>query len=415
MKVRLLIFALFSIISFTATGQESLVNLKVYLDCRSCDQDYLSQNMTYISFVRDQKNADIHIMIRSQKTGIGGVSYEIEFWGQQVFSRLFNKITFSTKPTNTPTEVRDTIRDNLETGLVLFYVQQNKNHRDWLIQNKDNATVTKDTTPVVEKDRWNKWVFNFGVNGRLSGEETSETSNLGVDFSAKRVTEKNKFSFRGSFNRDKSKFTFGDTKILANNRTSEIFVSNVFSIGKLWSLGVFAEAGASDYTNLSFYGSLKPAIEYSFFPYKISTKKQLTLSYRIGGIQNTYKERTIFLKEKEFLWEHEINLNGSIQQKWGSFSGEISYNSFLKDTSLHAFNFNLASSVRLFKGFSFNVYGNYAITNNQINLAGGNLSLDELLLRQQQVGSGYRFSMSLGLSYSFGSIYSAIVNPRFGF
>jgi hypothetical protein len=45
----------------------------------------------------------------------------------------------------------------------------------------------------------------------------------------------------------------------------------------------------------------------------------------------------------------------------------------------------LGTRIRLFKGFNFNVSGSYSITRNQINLPGGGLSLEELLLQQQQL------------------------------
>ena len=94
-------------------------------------------------------------------------------------------------------------------------------------------------------------------------------------------------------------------------------------------------------------------------------------------------------KEEEFVWEHGLLLGGSVNQNWGNITSEVSYQSFLHDTALHEFSFYLGTNFRIFKGLSFNVSGNYNITNNQINLAGGNLSLEELLLRQQQVKSGY--------------------------
>lgn len=67
------------------------------------------------------------------------------------------------------------------------------------------------------------------------------------------------------------------------------------------------------------------------------------------------------------------------------------------------------------RGFSLNLNGNHSITRNQVNLAAGDVTLEELLLRQQQLQSGYNYFVSIGLSYSFGSIYNTIVNPRFNF
>jgi hypothetical protein len=75
----------------------------------------------------------------------------------------------------------------------------------------------------------------------------------------------------------------------------------------------------------------------------------------------------------------------------------------------------LGANIRVFKGFNFNVGGNYRITRNQINLPAVDVSLEELLLQQQQLQSGYNYWVTIGFSYSFGSIYNSIVNPRFNF
>jgi hypothetical protein len=115
------------------------------------------------------------------------------------------------------------------------------------------------------------------------------------------------------------------------------------------------------------------------------------------------------------LWEHNLSLGGSIKQKWGSITSQASYESYLKDPSLNAFSFYLGTNFRIVKGLSFNVSGNYDITNNQINLAAGDLTLEELLLSQKQVKSGYNYFLSVGLNYSFGSMFNTIVNPRFNF
>ncbi|CAN5874922.1 hypothetical protein BH18ACI5_BH18ACI5_26540 [soil metagenome] len=39
---------------------------------------------------------------------------------------------------------------------------------------------------------------------------------------------------------------------------------------------------------------------------------------------------------------------------------------------------------------------------------------EEILLRLRELQSGYEYEISFGISYSFGSIFSSIVNPRFG-
>jgi hypothetical protein len=50
----------------------------------------------------------------------------------------------------------------------------------------------------------------------------------------------------------------------------------------------------------------------------------------------------------------------------------------------------------------------------QISLKKGQASLESVLLRRTMLETNYQYYFSIGLSYTFGSIYSNVVNPRFG-
>ena len=178
-------------------------------------------------------------------------------------------------------------------------------------------------------------------------------------------------------------------------------------------MGFFSYFGGSDYSNKDLYANVSPAIEYNFFNYKESFKKQLTIAYRVGGVYNDYIEKTVFGKDNEFLWNHSLSLKASVRQIWGNINGSVRYESYLHDVALNQFSFNLGARVRLFKGFTFNVGGRYDITNNQINLPAGNLTVEEILLQQQQIQSGYNYRFNIGFSYTFGSMFNTVVNPRF--
>ncbi|MDP2089707.1 MAG: hypothetical protein Q8J84_09940 [Flavobacteriaceae bacterium] len=391
-------------------SQENQPNLKIFLNCNYCDETYIKQNLTFVEFVRDQKFADVILLFRTQQNGSGADTYEIEFTGQNNYNEIQDKLIFSTNADNTDNEVRDLIFKNIKLGLIRYWIKNGK-------QDKITIQIEKEISGPIEdeKDPWNKWVFNLGIDGFFYGQETSQDENLSFSATVKQVTEKNKFYLRARLNNSKSVFTYDNVDIISKRKSTNINLYDVVSINSHWSVGAFATVGKSTYNNYSFYSSFKPAIEYNFFSYKDSSKKQLTISYKIGGIQNNYAEKTIFNKEKEFLWEHGLNLGGSVKQNWGNITSEVSYQSFLHDSDLNQFSFHLGTNFRILKGLSFNISGNYSITDNQINLAGRNLSLEELLLRQQQVKSGYNYFISTGLNYSFGSIYNTIVNPRFNF
>ncbi|NEW80404.1 MAG: hypothetical protein GZ086_13480 [Gelidibacter sp.] len=406
MKKMMLLLAVLASCNLFAQNESTL---KIFLNCNYCDITYIKQNLDYVEFVRDQKDADVHLLFRTQVNGSGGTIYEIEFIGQNNYSEVQDKLTFSTNSDSTDSEIREMILKYTKLGLVRYWLK-NGTHDKISVEMKKKEDDVKE-----QKDVWNNWVFDIGLRGHFYGQESNKTQNFNFSVTAKQVTDKNKFYLRGSSSDSRSVYTFDGTDIISSQKSSNLTLYDVVSINNHWSTGVFAEAGKSTYRNKAFYASLKPAIEYNFFSYEESSKKQLTLAYKVGGIHTNYNERTIFNKEKEFLWEHNLSLGGSIKQKWGSISSQASYESFLKDPSLNAFSFYLGTNFRIVKGLSVNVSGNYDITNNQINLAAGDLSLEELLLSQKQVKSGYNYFFSVGLNYSFGSMFNTIVNPRFNF
>lgn len=399
------------LISFIAFSQDNLNDdLKIFLDCNICDHTYIKQNLGNVQFVRDQDLGDVHLFFVTQANGSGGRLYEIDFIGKNKFENINYKVEFSTNTDMTSDAVRNEILKHIKLGLVRFWIENG---------NTANITVAipspENETEVIEEDAWNFWVFRLAAAGYFNGEETNKSSNLNFNISAKRVTEKNKFSVRASFSENRSTFTFDGEDIIAINNNKSLNISDVLSINSHWSYGFFGNIGTSTYRNYKLFWGFKPAIEYNFFKYEKSAKKQLILSYRNGLVFNDYIERSVFGEEKELIFEHSILLGGSVRQEWGNINGEVAFSQYLHDTTLNSLGFYLGANIRVFKGFSFNVGGNYRITRNQINLPAGDVSLEELLLQQQQLQSGYNYWATIGFSYSFGSIYNSIVNPRFNF
>ena len=42
---------------------------KVFIDCGSCDIEYIKTEITFVNYVRDRKEADVHVLITTQGTG----------------------------------------------------------------------------------------------------------------------------------------------------------------------------------------------------------------------------------------------------------------------------------------------------------------------------------------------------------
>ena len=395
------------------TQEVKTEELKIYLDCRFCDTTFLKQNLGNVQFVRDQAQGDVHLFFLAQGTGSGGRRYDVDFIGKNSFESINYKLSFSTDSNMTRDDVRKRILEYIKLGLVRFWIE--KGTLEGISVSAPTPKTEDELKKTVVKDPWNYWFFRVGAGGWFNGQETQKSSSMNFNMSARRITEKNKFFMRVGFNERKQTYKYeGDDKIYINSNKS-ININDVLSINDHWSYGFFGGLGTSTYSNYSLYWNFKPALEYNFFEYDDSAKKQLILSYSNGIRYNDYIERSVYAKDSEYLWEHSILLGGSIRQEWGDVNGEVSFDQYLHDTSLNALNFNFRTNVRLFEGFYFNIGGSYSITRNQINIPVGDISLEDLLLEQQQLESGYNYSFNVGFNYSFGSIYNSIVNPRFNF
>ena len=401
---------------FSFSQEIAKEEVKIFLDCNRCDQEFLRQNLGNVQFVRDQDLGDVHIFVVTQRNGAGGRSYDMDFIGKKDLETINYKLSFSTDANMTRDDVRRRVMQYLKLGLVRFWIARGT--IDDVVVNVPSPVSEEEK--IEEKDPWNYWLFRVGANGNFNGQEQRQRSNLNFNFSARRVTEKNKFSLFARYGENRSTFTFindeeEEEDFVVFNNSKRINVNDIISINDHWSYGFFGSIGTSTFQNFNLFWTFRPAIEYSFFNYEDSAKKQLTISYRNGIRYNDYIERSVFAQDEEYLWEHGLQLGGRLNQEWGNLNAEVSFNQFLEDTELYAVNFFLGTSVRLFKGFNFNVSGSYSITRNQVNIPGGDLTVEELLLQQQQLQSGFDYFVNVGFSYAFGSIYNTIVNPRFDF
>ena len=82
--------------------------------------------------------------------------------------------------------------------------------------------------------------------------------------------------------------------------------------------------------------------------------------------------------------------------------------------SKNSLRFSTDLEVRLVKGLSLELDGSISRVRDQLYLSAEGLTPAEILLQQQELATDYRYFLSAGFSYSFGSIFNNVVNPRFG-
>jgi hypothetical protein len=126
-----------------------------------------------------------------------------------------------------------------------------------------------------------------------------------------------------------------------------------------------------------------------------------------------YNQETVYNKTSENLWGQTLSIAFEMKEKWGNIGASLQGFHYFNDLQKNNVRLNAEVSIRLFRGLSFNIYGGFQRVRDQLSLPKGDATLEEVLLRQTQLATGYSYYASVGLSYTFGSIYSNIVNPRF--
>ena len=186
------------------------------------------------------------------------------------------------------------------------------------------------------------------------------------------------------------------------------------SLGPKWSFGGRGNVSQSTSRTPDRLINFAPAIEYDFFPYSESSRRILTVLYSVGPTYLDYHEVTIYDKLTETVPKHSLDTSLGLRQPWGSLNVFSSFSQQLNALDFFRVVTFGNADVRLFKGFSFNVFAEYNKIQDQIGLPKGTASPEEVLLRLRQLETGYSYYLSVGVSYSFGSIFNSIVNPRFG-
>ncbi len=381
---------------------------KIFLDCSECDMAYTKDHLTFVNYVRERRAADLHILVTGSETGSGGFKVMIIFYGQNRFAGKNDTLLFSVEPSTSDEIVKEKFVKALKIGILQFMTESDLFDDITIKYSGTNDTQVKET-----EDPWNYWVFRTSLNGRYNGESSYQNYNFHTRLSANRITEKWKLEFSLSNSYNESHYIYGDDEILGITRSYWFYHTMVKSISDHWSVGHTISTSSSSYSNTNYAFSWHPAVEYDVYPYSESTIKQFRIMYSIGPGYSSYIDTTVFGKTKELLFSHSLQIAYETNQKWGNIGFDISTGSYLHDFSLNYARFSSDLSLNLFKGLSLYLYGSVSFIHNQVSLSKDEVSLENVLIRTQQLPTTFNYYASVGFSYTFGSIYNNVVNPRF--
>jgi hypothetical protein len=380
---------------------------KVFIDCDHCDIDYIRTEITFVNYVWDRQEADIHILITLQSTGSGGSEYTIAFIGQKDYSDLQNTLKYFSSPTETDDEIRKGLVQTLKLGLGPYVARTPMAQAISLL-------LKQEVEPTAVEDKWNFWVFNVHLDSDLSGEEQRKSTRLSGNLSANRITPASKLRMGLDIDYDKDKYEVEGETIISTSESRDFDGLYVISISEHCSVGGWVSLSSSTYRNIDFSYTIHPAIEYNFFPYSQSTRRQLRALYKIGFGSYRYRDETIYEKTSENLWNEALSITLELNEPWGTAELSLEGSHYFHDVNKNRLVLSGELSLRIYKGLSLDIEAQYSKIRDQLSLPRGEATLEEILLRRRELASGYRQSFEIGLSYRFGSVFSNVVNPRFG-
>ncbi|MCK5052025.1 MAG: hypothetical protein KAS53_09915 [Candidatus Cloacimonetes bacterium] len=400
-------------IAFANANQEDQ-NFSVYIDYEYGDLNYIKEQITNVNYVRYKNEADVYILFTKQNTGSNGKKITVDFTGENIFSGIDESLSFILENGDTDEVERRKSVQIIKLGLIRYFSRTDM---------AEKLTITFPTEKIKEviEDRWNNWVFNISLNGFLNGQESSYYQNFWGRISANRVTKDLKVNLRLNGNKSKNKFKWDDDVYVSSSNSKSFNAYLIKSWTDHLSYGLWTYAYTSSYSNVAISVGLYPGLEYNIFPYSESNRKRFCFQYQLNPNYVDYTELTIYEKSSEKLLKHSFRTEIDYIQSWGSMSISLVASQYLIIDNIILENLEKNKltlygeiSWRIFKGLSLDLWGNASRVHDQLSLAAGDVTTEELLLMQKELQTQYTYYTSIGLSYSFGSIYNNIVNPRFG-
>lgn len=401
----------------SAAAQNGNGRPNVFFDCSGprCDSRYYRTEITWVNWVNDKEDANVHLIMTSQTTGAGGREYLFDFIGVGEQASYQDRHRYRSLPTDTDRETLDGIVHAMGLGLATF--ADEAGYRGLVVispTDREEAAVARGVVARDEvTDPWNLWVFRIDGEVGIDGETTERRTSLEGGFSASRVTPDWRIRFSGDIETDHlsidlSEGTFRDT------RTNWSFDTRVvYALLEHWSVGMDTNASRNLTYNQDFRVEVSPALEYSIFPYDEATRRSFTLYYTIGPAYRDYTESTTHGETEETRWEQAMDVRFSQRQPWGNASVNVRGSHFLHDFEQRLVSLGGNLSFRVFRGLELEFSGNVSQVNDQIYLAAEEATDEEALLQLQQRATDFDYRMEVGFQFRFGSIFNNVVNNRF--
>jgi hypothetical protein len=381
--------------------------------------NYHRTEIPWVSWVRDQQDAQLHVIVTNQNTGAGGREYQMDFMGRGSYEAYRDNVTFQSLPTDTERERLDAVSYALSVGFARF--AQVAGFRG-LVRIEAGEGGAPDgplppqgiVAPEEVQDPWNLWVFRINGNGNLDGESAQENRRFNGGFNASRVTPTWKQNYGAFMNYNFQERELSSGGLFEDERTDwNVNATVVYSVAENWSVGLTSRVARDERQNQRESVQFSPAVEYSFFPYEEATRRSLTAFYEIGPQYFDYYEVNQDSLLTETRGRQRLTVEFSQRQTWGDASLELSGSHYLHDVERYNLQLRGDFSFRVTRGLNVNFGGNYTFVSDQLYLPYEEPTDEEILTGIRRIATDKEYGLFVGMSYQFGSIFNNVVNNRF--
>ena len=247
----------------------------------------------------------------------------------------------------------------------------------------------------------------------MNGNQNYFSGGLYFNVSAYKETETQKMNMYVSTSQETQKYVDDGTTYKYDFQSYYLGLEHYKKMNSHIGLGAELNASNSLYSNYKVRIQTSVNAEYSIFPYKDFNSKRWVVVYSVGPMFNQYYDSTIYLTSKDFLFQHNLGSICSYIQPWGSVNLGVFWSNLLSDFTKNNLSLNGALQFKIAKGLNFAVWGNYTFVHDQINIRKGDIDLNQLLVKNQELLSSYDYNLGIGISYRFGSKFNSAVNPAF--
>ncbi len=178
--MNLLMTILISLFVQISDGSPEVVAPKVFIDCAFLDMDFVKNEMPYLNYVIDRKEADIYILITTQKTAGEGTEFTIFFIGQKDFVGMADTLKWTSLKSDSDDTIRRELVKKLKIGLVRYLAKTP-------LSDRLSVNLIERKIEIRPYDPWHNWVFSIGLNTYLNGQQKLHFNTINTTLSANKI------------------------------------------------------------------------------------------------------------------------------------------------------------------------------------------------------------------------------------